>query len=246
MVWRRYVGKAVRFAYRHRRTIRRVARAAAARRSRRLRTVGRGSSRVYVPRHIRRAYRSRAVRSLARNVNRIRNVIDVDTTFKDSSYEAHQFQNQNGTPVAGGPAIPVTALYAVDLNKEMAENLQAGNRYRLKSLNERFTLSMSTINDQADAAKGVRHVRIMYFLFRDEKLQTYANGDPDFSPIFDIPSTGYTTKPALAQNQGYTYRILYDRTFSVSSLSTKEVMVRLPARLFYNGGQVKFSPATGD
>lgn len=54
---------------------------------------------------------------------------------------------------------------------------------------------MSTVNSGA-TNKGTRHVRVMYFLFKDEELPTNS-GYPDFDGIFDVPSAGFSLKPAL-------------------------------------------------
>lgn len=62
--------------------------------------------------------------------------------------------------------------------------LQAGNRYRLKSLNERYSLSMGPVNSTDVSSRGVRHIRIMYFLMKDEELPNQGSGasaTPDFS-----------------------------------------------------------------
>lgn len=109
MVWRRIAKTAARYAWRNRRSIIRGVRRIAKARSRRMRTVGRGRGRVYVPRVYGRR-RSRAYRKLARRINRIRNVIDIDTTFNDQTPVTYSYNNVTGTPSGSSVSIPALSV----------------------------------------------------------------------------------------------------------------------------------------
>lgn len=83
-----------------------------------------------------------------------------------------------------------------------------------------------------------RHVRIVYVLFKDE-----IPNDP-LTDVFDYSNQNQTIMPPLKENPGYTYRILFDRTYTVTGGRTQQILVRIPGSVFYNKGLVKFRNET--
>lgn len=222
----RAVRRAVRFARRNRRVLRRITR------YRKSKFGGRGgTSTTYRPR-----FRVRPIRNrrLAGMVFKLRNKIDVDTSFySPSSPETYRFEARS--PSTG--VIRANSAYLTGMNWQFEQMLGGGNRIQIKSLNERIVLqSASTVANNISDLLATRRVRILYILTKNEEISK-------LEEIFDFNSAGTlaTLNPPYVANPGLTYRIIYDKTYSVNESQSREVLVRLPRSVFYDRGSVQYS-----
>lgn len=81
-----------------------------------------------------------------------------------------------------------------------------------------------------------RRVRVMYILAKNEEITS-------LSQIFNFEdaSTFATANPPYVPNPGITYRIVYDKTYSIGMSNPVEILVRLPRSIFYDGGSVQYA-----
>lgn len=111
------------------------------------------------------------VRRLSRMVYKLRNVVDPDTTFNEQS-DFFSFDSRDST-FLGGVEIPNVNVNFKDLSPELEALRTSGNRYRLKSVNERIIISSTNGTSNTtlpDDSSLRRRVRIMYVLAKDEPL----------------------------------------------------------------------------
>lgn len=190
----------------------------------------------------RRRYSTRDVRRLWRAVRALQRVSDPDVTLQDiAPTEWDLVNNHDGNAVGDSR----------QFEGVMTSNLALGNQYKIKSLNQALTLRLRMVGDASTSIVNsghsyTRHVRIMYILFKDESIQyplnTLFEGFPTGNS--DVISAGDTIFPQFVKNPGYTFRILYDKTYSVTSGKATQVFVRIPGSVFYDKGTVKFLEGT--
>lgn len=107
----------------------------------------------------------------------------------------------------------------------------SGHRFKFKSINERIVF---TPTEYSASSLAVARARVLYILCKDEQL----GGITD---LFDYPgdSTDFLTlTPPLKANTGITWTTLFDRTYTIRQTMTRDIAVRIPASVFYDGGSV--------
>lgn len=183
---------------------------------------------------------TRNVRRLWRAVKALQRTSDPDVTFRDLLPTTINISNN----VDG-----FTMSSDINYQTAMTNNLQLGDQYKIKSFNEQLTLRMSTDlgNNQTNAPNIPvhtfgRHVRIMYILFNDERVNNIV---PSLWSGFSLSGGAYVSSgdsiyPSMIQNPGLRYRVLYDKTYTVRAGTPTNIFVRIPYSVFYDKGQVKF------
>lgn len=196
-------------------------------------------TRTFVKRQ-RRVRGTRSVRRLWNAVRALQRTSDPDVTIRDIAPSELSIENSyNGFVVAR--ASPFQAV--------QTQLLALGDQYKVKSFNQQLTFRLryqpATTASIASTFPIVRHVRILYILCKDETL-----GGP-ISSIFEGFASGSsptssidTLYPQFVQNPGVTYRILYDKVFSVRSGVVTQAFIRIPGSVFYDKGTVKFRETT--
>lgn len=241
--WVRRLTKAARSASRLVSSARRLRRAVARRpRYRRSRFGSRGSTSTVYRRGFTRHHPT--LRRVARQLSRLRNVVDVDTSFKDIRDDVIHFESSQSA--VGGVTIPAVEIQTKDLTSEISALHSSGNRLKLKSMNERLkffsSVASSGVVSMPNAAQfdyGVR-VRIMYILSKNEPIT-------NLSQIFDFDgdnSALLTLYPTYKPNPGITYRVVYDKVRTIRQNTNREMLIRLPQAVFYDRGSFQFSVNT--
>lgn len=237
----RRLRKAARAAKRAVRAARRLKRFIARRpRFRRSRFGSRGGTSTVYRRGI--SLRHPTLRKVARQVSRLRNVVDVDTSFRDVRDEVHMFDF--GMSAVQGVSIPSVEIQTLDLTPEIAALHTSGNRLKLKSMNERLKFFTSvegaggntSTPDPAQYLYGIR-VRVMYILSKNEPIT-------NLNQIFDFDGDNgalLTLYPTFRPNPGITYRIVYDKVRTIKQNTNREMLIRLPQSIFYDRGSFQFS-----
>lgn len=172
--FRRLIGAArvgARLYRRYRRPVRRAVRRLRIRKTR-FGTRGRSST-VYTRRSI---SRRPTVRRLSRMVHKLRNVVDVDTSFGEFSDGFNMAMPS--TVVVAGTDVNSIAVNFKDLSEETASLHSNGNRYKLKTYNERILFSPNSVSGTAAIAPDNsmrRRVRVLYVLAKDEEITGLSN-----------------------------------------------------------------------
>lgn len=188
---------------------------------------------------------TRSIRRLWTAVRALQRTNDPDVTIRDILPTTVLIDNDN----TGGESLS----REINLNTQMLANLTTGSQYKLKSFNQRFVFRLtgymnSTNNDQIFPTQITRNLRVMFVLFKDEVpdyvVSSIFNGYPGGSTT--QRSSGDSIYPAFMANPGYQYRILYDKVYRISFGRCTQAMIRLPASVFYDQGQVKFREEGGN
>lgn len=192
-------------------------------------------------------YSSRNVRRLWRAVKALQRTSDPDVTITDVVSNEFVIPNEKTSGAA------VASSYTYQSN--MTANLTLGDQYKMKSFNEQLTFrltygSLQAVNaSQYHPATFARHARVIYILTRDELFSptSVLNVFTGFSNTSagKYVSSGDSIYPSLVQNPGVTYRIVYDKTYTVRSGVPTNVLVRIPASVFYDRGTIKFRNVNG-
>lgn len=187
---------------------------------------------------------TRNVRRLWKAVKALQRTSDPDVTLRDVIPATNNVPND---------ADGFCKMLLIGYQTTQTALLALGDQYRIKSFNEQLTFRMSTNmgNNQTNAPNipvhsFARHVRVLYVLTKDETLSV-SQLWPVFSgtsPVFT--SSGDSIYPSFTQNPGLTYRILYDKTYTVRAGVPTNIFVRIPSSVFYDRGQVKFRQGSGN
>ncbi len=183
---------------------------------------------------------TRNVRRLWRAVRALQRTSDPDVSFRDIASSEFSLANE-----VEGFARAVQQSFVTT----MTNNLSVGNQYKVKSLNQQLTIRLGN-KAQVDNPillpdSFARNLRVVYVLFKDEPppnaLPAIMTGWSSVSAQDTIwQSSGDTIYPPFVKNPGYTYRILYDRTYKVRSGVATQLNIVLPGSVFYDKGQIKF------
>lgn len=184
---------------------------------------------------------TRNIRQLWKAVRKLQRTSDPDVTFNDILPTTFSITNRMNNGFA--------SVYVHDKlasNTPSTVNSFVGEQYRIKSYNEDLTFTLSSLmngnNATAFPEHFVRHVRVLYVLLRDEYVDPGDLPASIFTTFDDsVEATTPTIYPPMHQNIPFTFRILYDKTFSVRSGAVTHARVVIPASVFYNKGIVKFN-----